>query len=105
VDYVKLLACTGFVWDEGKAEKNWEKHKVSRSECEQIFFNDPLVVAFGKKHSQSEERYYALGRTDNNRGLFVVFTRRHHFIRVISARPMSRSERRWYEKENSNLPD
>jgi len=39
-----LLKCTGFEWDEGNKDKNWIKHKVSNSECEEIFFNQPLIA-------------------------------------------------------------
>ena len=31
-----LASCTGFEWDAGNAEKNWEQHRVSRGECEQV---------------------------------------------------------------------
>jgi uncharacterized DUF497 family protein len=34
----------GFQWDEGNAEKNWARHGVSQSECEQVFLNLPVVV-------------------------------------------------------------
>ena len=36
-----LSHCVGFLWDEGNADKNWEGHKVTQFECEQIFFNQP----------------------------------------------------------------
>lgn len=105
MDTANLLACTGFEWDEGNFEKIWEKHKVSRPECEQIFSNQPLVVAGDEKHSQAESRYYGLGQSDKGRRLFVVFTIRGHLVRVISARAMSRSERRLYDQEaNSEIP-
>ena len=42
-------------------------------------------------------RFYALGRTDSNRLLFVAFTVRRKLIRVISAREMTGRERRVYE--------
>ena len=92
----RLRDCTGFQWDAGNATKNWEKHLVSQSECEQIFFNQPLIVKRDREHSQVEPRYYCLGRTDTNRLLFVVFTVREHLIRVISARDMTEFERRRY---------
>jgi uncharacterized protein len=91
-----LAAATGFDWDPGNRNKNWLGHSVTTTECEQIFFNEPLVVASDSKHSQVEDRYYALGRTSADRGLFVVFTMRGRLIRVISARDMSRKERRIY---------
>lgn len=84
--YTLLQKCTGFEWDGHNAEKNWRKHRVTPSECEQIFFNRPLVVADDIKHSEEEEnRFYALGHTDNSRMLFIVFTVRRDKIRVISA--------------------
>ena len=94
----KLSNCTGFDWDEGNIHKIWSKHKTSPFECEQVFFNDPLVVQDDVKHSQYEERYYVLGQTDKKRFLFVVFTIRKNLIRVISARDMSRKERQVYSK-------
>ena len=93
----KLHECTGFQWDDANIEKNWLKHKVTPSECEQIFFNQPLIVADDTKHSQRENRYYVLGQSDTKRLLFIVFTIRRNVIRVISARDMNRKERRVYE--------
>ena len=55
-------------------------------ECEQVFFNRPVVVAEDAEHSRQEERLFALGQTDAGRLLFVVFTIRRDLIRVISAR-------------------
>ena len=86
----------GFEWDQGNLEKNWFKHNVSPLECEQVFFNQPLVVAEDTKHSRQERRLYALGRTDADRYLFVVFTVRNKRIRIVSARDMSRKERAIY---------
>ena len=98
--YIKRLHdCLGFEWDKGNIDKNWIKHKVSSSECEQIFFNRPLLIQDDLLHSESEERYYALGKTDIIRFLFVVFTIRNNLIRVISARDMSRKERRIYNND------
>ena len=89
--------CAGFEWDEGNADKNWEKHAVADFECEEVFFNQPLVVRHDPQHSQREQRYIALGCTDQDRRLFVSFTVRRRLIRVISAREMTRRERIVYE--------
>jgi uncharacterized DUF497 family protein len=62
-----------------------------------VFFNRPLVIVAGEQRTESTARYYALGQTDTRRPLFIVFTIRGDLIRVISARPMSRQERRMYE--------
>jgi uncharacterized DUF497 family protein len=96
-DTSPLKECTGFDWDEGNSTKNWERHKVSRAECEGVFFQEPLLVAEDSAHSTAEKRYYALGQTTVGRRLFVVSTIRGDRIRVISARPMNRRERRVYE--------
>lgn len=89
--------CTGFQWDAGNAEKNWELHQVSRAEAEQIFFNRPIIVAADPKHSRDEPRFAALGQTNDGRRLTIVFTiRETTMIRVISARDQSREERKVY---------
>jgi len=95
----EILKCVGFQWDEGNADKNWISHRVSKSECEQLFFNQPLLIANDEKHSEFEKRYYALGKTDDNRRLFIVSTIRNNLIRVISARDMSKKEREVYQNE------
>ncbi len=91
---------TGFDWDEGNSRKNAEKHGVSQSEAESIFFNEPLFVQEDTRHSQTEARYHALGETDDSRGLHITFTVRQGgtLIRVISARDMHRKERTIYEQ-------
>ena len=94
-----LEECTGFQWDNGNSGKNWITHQVTNSECEQTFFNKPLIVADDPKHSQKERRWYALGRTDLNRLLFIVFTVRTRLIRIISARDMNRKERKSYYEQ------
>ncbi len=92
----RLEAAAGFDWDAGNETKSADKHGVSTSECEQVFFNTPIIVQPDVKHSASESRFYLLGQTDAGRPLFVVFTLRSDLIRVISARDMSRAERRIY---------
>jgi len=92
----------GFEWDEGKINKNWEKHKVSHAECEEVFFNEPLIVQKDREHSDEEIRYFTLGRTNSGRLLFIVFTIRKDKIRVISARDMKRRESERYEQVEKN---
>ena len=91
---------TGFAWDEGNSRKNAEKHGVSQSEAEAIFFNEPLLLLEDARHSQTEARYHALGETDDARLLHITFTLRQGgtLIRVISARDMHRKERAIYEQ-------
>jgi uncharacterized DUF497 family protein len=94
----ELSGSTGFHWDAGNADKNWDLHQVSQAECEQVFFNRPILVGPDEKHSQGEPRYAALGQTNAGRWLAVIFTVRGSLLRIISARDMSRRERRVYEE-------
>ncbi len=88
----------GFQWDDGNSEKNWISHLVSKSECEQIFFNQPIRVGNDEKHSETERWFYVLGKTDIERELFIVCTIREALIRIISARDMSKKEREVYHQ-------
>jgi len=89
---------TGFNWDSGNSQKN-DKHGVTAAEAEQVFLNEPLLLLADPKHSSSEERYHALGKTGEGRLLHITFTVRGTLIRVISARDMHRKERAAYEQE------
>lgn len=82
----------GFEWDDGNSRKSAEKHGVSRSEAEQIFFNHSLLVVQDAKHSNIEPRFHALGSTETGRRLHVSFTllSKASLVRVISARDMLR---------------
>jgi hypothetical protein len=100
-----IFKCKGFQWDEGNWDKNWYLHQVTNGECEEIFFNLPLIIASDTKHSQQEQRYYALGRTDTNRWLFIAFTIRDDLIRVISARDMNQRETRKYGEQVKRYTD
>lgn len=100
-----LSNCKGFQWDEGNLDKNWYLHHVTSGECEEIFFNLPLIVATDTRHSQLEQRYYALGRTDRERWLFIAFTIRDELIRIISARDMNQKEVRRYDERVKRYSD
>lgn len=93
-----LAACTGFDWNEANVTKNWERHRVTPEEAEDVFFHDPFVVRSDPGHSRREKRYWALGKTAQERRLFVAFTIRGTLIRVISVRDMSRRENEEYKR-------
>jgi hypothetical protein len=98
---LEIDSLDGFEWDEGNLAKNWDRHQVSSAECEEVFLNEPLLLADDIKHSVEEARYYALGQTNRGRLLFIAFTVRGTRIRVISARPMSGKERQIYGQATS----
>jgi uncharacterized DUF497 family protein len=89
-----------FNWDDGNGRKSTEKHDVSQSEAESVFFNDPLIIAEDARHSETEQRFDALGQTNQHRLLHITFTLRQNgtLVRVISARDMNRRERKIYEQ-------
>jgi uncharacterized DUF497 family protein len=91
-------AFVGFQWNQGNIDKNLAKHNVENWECEQIFFNEPLIILDDTGHSRSERRWAAFGRTDAGRLLVVIFTKRGGLISVISARDMNKKERKFYEE-------
>lgn len=97
---VNFHLVTGFQWDAGNAYKSQDKHGVTQGEAEEIFFNQPLLISGDEKHSEREHRFLALGVTSSGMMLSVVFTLRNKatLIRVVSARPMSKKERAFYEK-------
>jgi uncharacterized DUF497 family protein len=65
----RLRQCTEIDWDAGNAGKNWEKHQGSDGECEQPFFNQPLIAMPDHEHSDEEDRILVLGKTDSGRKL------------------------------------
>jgi uncharacterized DUF497 family protein len=89
---------SGFEWDNGNQQKN-VKHGVAPAEAEQVFLNEPLIVLDDLEHSDTEQRFHALGQTYEGRLLHITFTIRTNRIRVISARDMHRKERAIYEQE------
>jgi uncharacterized protein len=92
----------GFQWDGGNSNKNLAKHNVQNWECEQVFFNVPLLIIGDPEHSVAEKRWAGFGKTDGGRFLVVIFTKRDSLIGVISARDMNSKERNFYEENEKN---
>jgi uncharacterized DUF497 family protein len=96
---------SGFDWDDSNRGK-CRKHGVSIAEIEELFMR-PLAVRPDVAHSQTEQRFCAVGEGKAGRSIFVVFTRRKRegrtYIRPISARYMHKKEIEHYEKENPGL--
>jgi len=92
---------TGFEWDSGNTEK-CQKHGVDIAEIEYVFHHTMSVFP-DLAHSTGEERFIGIGKTQENRHVFVAFTLRHReagvFIRPVSARYMHKKETEHYEKE------
>jgi uncharacterized DUF497 family protein len=98
IDEFLSLATFVFNWDLGNTSKSFEKHGISTSDTESAFYDEKLVVLGVQVSPQSpEERYGILATTDSGILLFVSFTLRVGFIRVISARQANKKERAIYE--------
>ena len=91
----------GFDWDDGNREK-CQNHGLSLDQIERVFRND-LKVMVNTNHLTSEERYHAVGKTEEGRYVFVVFTFRSgtagKLIRPISERYMHQKEIDQYESQ------
>lgn len=96
---MKLSDFTGFDWNKGNQDKNLIKHKVHYKECEEVFFNKPLIFFQDEKHSLNEKRLGVFGKTNKKRRLTIIFTIRNKKIRIISARNQNKQERRKYEQK------
>lgn len=88
-----------FEWDPNKAAKNLQKHKVLFEEAATVF-QDPLSITVpDPDHSVEEDRYITIGLSSRYRLLIVAHTERGDCVRIISARELTRRERKQYEKE------
>ena len=85
-------------WDDRKAAANLLKHGVSFVEAVTAL-EDPLATTYrDPDHSAEECRFLTFGLSSKGRILVVAHTDRDEAIRLISARPATRSERRAYEE-------
>ena len=87
-----------YEWDPAKAAANVKKHGVSFEEAASVFL-DPSALTFSDPdHSAEEDREITIGRSAQQRILFVAHAPREGRIRIISARRATSKERRQYEK-------
>ena len=101
-DCLDAESLTGFDWDDGNVYKNEKKHGLNYKRIEEIFFNEPLLIVEDFSHSYNECRCVAFGQDNKNNKIMVVFTVRNNLIRVISAREMTKKEKKFYETNKNN---
>ena len=90
-----------FEWDKGNLDKSYLKHGITTKEAEEVFISEESYVITDIKHSQKEDRFIILGKSQSKRNLFVVFTIRNKKVRIISARRMHREEVQKHEHEKA----
>lgn len=87
-----------FEWDPKKAATNLRKHGVPFDEAATVFQDDLSLTGGDPDHSVGEERFVTFGVSSAGRLLVVSHTERGNRTRIISARPVTRAERKLYEE-------
>jgi uncharacterized DUF497 family protein len=99
-----IMPFHGFEWDDGNRGK-CQAHGLSIEDIEWVLMHAETLIVPDGRHSGSESRFIAVGKTSVGRYAFVVFTPREDvrgtMLRPISARYMHRKEIERYEKEIS----
>ena len=87
-----------FKWDSKKADINKKKHGITFQEASSVF-GDPLAITFADPdHSVNEQRHMTFGLSKYDRLLVVSHSDQEGWTRIISARLMTRQERKIYEE-------
>jgi uncharacterized DUF497 family protein len=87
-----------FEWNPRKAAENLRKHRVSFPEAATVFGDFLSATAPDPEHSVEERRYITIGFSNRGRLLMVSHAESDERIRIISARPLTRTERKAYEE-------
>ncbi len=89
-----------FEWDPHKAETNLKKHGVSFTEAGTIFGDEMAITVPDPDHSGEEDRFITIGWSNHRRLILVSHTDRGEKVRIISARELTKAERKEYEEAN-----
>ncbi len=88
------------IWLPDIIDKLAWKHNVIPEEVEQVFMTRPLYRRVERGKVRGEDLYAALGQTEAGRYLIVFFIHKlSGEALVISARDMTRKDRRQYERK------
>jgi uncharacterized DUF497 family protein len=96
---IRAVVIREIIWKDQFVEKLEQKHGVSVFEVEEVLNSKPLVRRVARGWTKNEDVYSALGQTFAGRYLIVFqIYKGHGVVLPISAREMTSSERRYYEK-------
>jgi uncharacterized DUF497 family protein len=87
-----------FEWDPNKAAENLRKHQVSFTEAATVLGDFLGTTVPDPDHSGDELRYITVGSSNRGRLPMVAHAERQQRIRIVSARKLTRNERRVYEE-------
>ena len=85
-------------WDPAKAQANVKKHRVTFEEAASVFLDLSALTFWDPDHSEEEDREITIGRSAQQRLLFVAHAPRDSRVRIISARKATRKEQKQYEE-------
>ena len=89
-----------FEWDPRKAEINLRKHGISFLEAGTVFGDKLAITVPDPDHSDNEDRFITIGWSNRRRLLMISHTDRGDRMRIISARELTKAERKEYEETN-----
>jgi uncharacterized protein len=96
VDVVYTLEGIRFIWDRRKALANIRQHGVSFETAAEVFL-DPFLQVVEIQEENDEAREAMIGMTIAWQILFVVYVTLPTAFRLISAREVTKAERKRYE--------
>ena len=91
-------------WDAVKAQANITKHGVTFAQAATVLLDPLALTVFDADHSETEDRWFTLGMSNNGRLLAVAHTYQpsgpdRMRVRIISAREATLREREQYENK------
>ena len=93
------MKITGLIWLDDILEKIETKHQVEQAEVREVFADKPQFRRVERGHRPGEYVYSAAGQTDAGRYLIAFFVwKKDGRALLLSARDMTRTERRKYER-------
>jgi hypothetical protein len=101
VGYPLIMPQVEFEWNAKKERENRQKHGISFKHAAKIFHGQVLQWE-NNRFDYGETRMIGIGQTED-RFLRVVFTRRGHKIRIISAKKAKNYEKRKYRQRFGEL--
>jgi uncharacterized protein len=87
-----------FQWDPDTAASNLDKHGIAFSEAATVFGDPQAITYHDREHSDHDDRFITFGTTASGRLVVVVHVDRNDRTRIVSARDLTRRERKQYEE-------
>jgi uncharacterized protein len=100
-DCVTIINIMKFEWDTEKERKNIQKHGVTFEQAAFVFSDPYSLSKYDEEHSQDENRWILLGKSQGEVILVVIHIYRKvegaEHSRIISARKATKNEQKAYQ--------